>query len=119
MYEHFKDINDNVLQNSCVLTYTATGALGWYGVAIQMEDFISLTNTTPLSSVPIQFLLYVYSDGLPCNVTTAPELVPGETPPDGSCIPVPTGGTYQAGIVAYSGGVGFRSVEQYIIVQYC
>ena len=118
MYENFKDINDNVLQNSCVLTYIATGALGWYGVAIQMEDFISLTSTTPLSSVPIQFLLDVFSDGRPCNVSI-PELVPGETPPDGSCIPVSAGDTYQAGIVASSGGVGFRSVEQYIIVTHC
>ena len=94
------------------MTYNATGSTGWYGVAVQMEDFITSTSTTPLSSVPIQFLISIFADSNPCSViiTAAPSLIPGETPPHDSCIPVPSGGTYTTGIVAYSGTVGVRSV---------
>ena len=66
-----------------------------------------------MSSVPLQFLITVFSSSLTCQVTidTSPSLVPGETPPDGSCIPVPFGTTYTAAIVAYSGGSSTRWVH--------
>ena len=99
---------NHCFQNTCTLIYNATTS-GWYVAALQMEDYMTTTNnTTPLSSVPIQFLVNVFSDSIPCNSVTRPELVPGETPTDGSCIPVPAGGTYRAGLVAYSGGSGVR-----------
>ena len=78
-------------------------------MAIQVEDFISSSSTTPLSSVPIQFLISVFSSSQPCyNISIQPSLVAGETPPDRSCIPVPFGTTYTAGIVASSGGSSVR-----------
>ena len=60
------------------------------------------SSQTPLSSVPLQFLVLVFESQELCG--SRPELVPGETPPDGSCIPVELGTTYRAGIVATSGG---------------
>ena len=87
-------------QNNCKLTYNANGALGWYAVAIQVEDFISSSSTTPMSSVPVQFLVLVQQITVPPGVT-APAFV-GTTPPDGACITVES--TYSQQITARSGG---------------
>lgn len=70
-------------------------------MALQIEDFQTPSSQTPLSSVPLQFLVLVFESQGPCGSV---ELVPGETPPDGSCIPVELDTTYRAGIVATSGG---------------
>ena len=75
--------------------------MGWYAVAIQIEDFLTPSSQSPLSSVPLQFLVRVFSIAEPCGAK--PILVQGETPPDGSCIPVEFGTTYTADIVATSG----------------
>ena len=72
-------------------------------MALQIEDFLVPSSQTPLSSVPLQFLVLVFESQEPCD--SQPELVPGETPPDGSCIPVELETTYRAGIVATSGGL--------------
>ena len=87
-------------QNNCRLTYNANGATGWYAAAIQVEDFISSSSTTPLSSVPVQFLVLVQVINIPPGVTN-PTFV-GTTPADGSCITV--GSTYSQQITARSGG---------------
>lgn len=63
-----------------------------------------------MSSVPVQFLVFVFTSSQSC-IGGRPELVVGEFPPDGSCIPVPIGSTYRAGIVAFSGGSGVRFVH--------
>ena len=87
-------------QDNCRLSYFANGSLGWYAVAIQVEDFISASSTVAMSSVPVQFLVLVQNITVPSNVT-APTFV-GSTPTDGSCIPV--NGTYHQQITARSGG---------------
>lgn len=70
---------------------------GWYGVAIQIEDYDRTTNTL-LSSIPLQFLVFVpTTDASSCY--DRPQLV-GATPPDGSCYPVAYGSTWSAHIVA-------------------
>ncbi|XP_052083638.1 uncharacterized protein LOC127720910 [Mytilus californianus] len=53
-------------ESSCVLSYNATRSMGWYVVALQIEDFQESTDTTPFSSVSLQFMIFV--DGLiaPC-----------------------------------------------------
>ena len=85
----------------CALIITANSlSTGWYGVALQIEDFSSTTSTTPLSSIPLQFLVNVFSSSASC--ASRPELV-GVTPPDGSCYPVASGSTWTARIVAQSG----------------
>ena len=46
---------------SCRLVFTGT-SLGYYAATLQIEDFYTDENvTTPLSSVPVQFLIYVYN----------------------------------------------------------
>ncbi|CAF2872547.1 unnamed protein product [Rotaria sp. Silwood2] len=47
--------------SNCTITFTGTKAGVWYAVAIQVEDFIDTSSTTPMSSVPVQFLIYVQS----------------------------------------------------------
>ena len=85
----------------CTLVYTANSTnSSWYAVALQIEDFLSTTSTTPLSSIPVQFLAYVFNSTMPC--ASAPELV-DVTPPDGSCHPVAFGSTWSARIVAQAG----------------
>ena len=87
-------------QDNCRLTYEANGALGYYAVALQVEDFASAASTVAMSSVPVQFLVLVQNVTAPPGVT-APTFVEN-TPADGSCIPV--NGTYQQQITARSGG---------------
>ena len=88
-------------QSNCRLTYHANGSLGWYAVAIQVEDFITPSSTVAMSSVPVQFLVQVLEIVIPPGVT-APTFV-GTTPENGACINVAS--TYQQQITARSGGV--------------
>lgn len=48
------------LSKDCILTITGLKINDWYCAPIQVEDFINKTTTIPLSSVPVQFLIYVY-----------------------------------------------------------
>ncbi|CAF4391641.1 unnamed protein product [Rotaria sp. Silwood2] len=45
--------------SDCTITFKGRKVGVWYAVAIQVEDFISTTSTTPMSSIPVQFLIYV------------------------------------------------------------
>ena len=95
-------------KDNCRLTYNDSGyanyTLGWYAVAIQVEDFISASSTVAMSSVPLQFLVLVQNITIPPGVT-APTFV-GTTPANGACITV--GSTYQQQITARSGGDNAR-----------
>ena len=94
------------LQEECTISYNAIFDVGLFVVALQIEDFLSPSDTTPLSSVPLQFLVDVFTTGGSC--ASQPMLVAGETPPDGSCIPVAFDTTFSAGIVATPGEPGLR-----------
>ncbi len=59
--------------NNCTLVYTITSLGGYYAVAVQIEDFFTSTSTTPMSSVPIQFLFYGTS--APGGCSTAPSII--------------------------------------------
>ncbi|XP_053395508.1 uncharacterized protein LOC123523804 [Mercenaria mercenaria] len=50
-----------VNKSACTISYTAGTSTGYYVVALQIEDFANETSTTPLSSIPLQFLVYIYS----------------------------------------------------------
>ena len=89
-------------QDNCRLTYTANGSLGWYAVAIQIEDFISSSSKVAMSSVPVQFLVVVQNITIPPGIT--PPTFVGHTPADGACIAVNFRSTYQQQIIARSGG---------------
>ena len=82
---------------------------GLYAVALQIEDFATTTSTTPLSSVPLQFIVEVFTSTVSCASGTQPELV-GVTRVDGSCVGVPS--TYQERIVAKSGDSSVKLVVQ-------
>ena len=95
------------LQRKCQLKYEAIGRNGWYAVALQIEDFPSPTAPVPLSSVPVQFLVLVFSSDQPCS--QKPELV-GVTRAPGSCIAVPFNTTFHEPLIATSGGPDVRCI---------
>ncbi|CAF1471245.1 unnamed protein product, partial [Rotaria magnacalcarata] len=62
-----------------MLTITGPTAGNYYLVAAQAEDFITNTSTNPMSSVPIQVLVYVYAF---TNCTLKPLLMTDMTSAD-------------------------------------
>ena len=77
-----------------------------YAVALQIEDFMTTSSNTALSSVPLQFLVELFSSSLSC-IGINPVLV-GETIPDGACIAVPFGTTFRTSVVALVGHSSIR-----------
>lgn len=75
----------------CKITYRAVYDTGYYGVAAMIEDFAKPTDTKALSSIPLQFLVYVSKLNEPCD--ERPDFTK-ETRPKGSCIGIPPRGTY-------------------------
>ena len=80
----------------------ANYSLGWYGVAMQVEDFASHNSSKPLSSVPVQFLVYVF-ESKDATCTQATTYV-SPTPPDNACIGVPINTTYEGTIAVQTAG---------------
>ncbi|KAJ8032099.1 hypothetical protein HOLleu_25522 [Holothuria leucospilota] len=70
----------------CSFQWTPT-VEGLYVVAVQIEDYLDSSSTTPLSSVPLQYILDVRSLG-PC--TNAPSFA-SDVLPAGSCVIVSQG----------------------------
>ena len=92
------------MQKNCSLVYNGIGGrLGYYAVALQVEDFISESSTVAMSSVPVQFLVKVVK----VVPTPPPGVIPptfvGSTPSSGDCIGIAIGSTYQTQITAKSG----------------
>ena len=90
------------MQENCSLTYNGGGSLGYYAVALQVEDFTSVSSRVAMSSVPVQFLVEVVNDSTPSGMK--PPTFVGSTPSSGDCISVAIGSTYQTQITAKSGG---------------
>ena len=89
----------------CEVQHLATTNPGVYFVALQLEDFASPLDSTPLSSVPLQFVAVVGSSTLPCN--SGPRFV-GVTRLDGSCIGVPTNTAWSEPITAQAASTDTR-----------
>lgn len=68
-------ISDN---NTCVLNVSLPD-IGYYAVAIQLEDFLPGTSTR-LSSVPVQFLLLAYDTSNPSSACTQSPVINGILP---------------------------------------
>ena len=87
------------IQCQCELEYQASGQSGSYAVALQIEDFASPTSATPLSSIPVQFVVRVFTPtpNQPCS--DRPQLV-GTTPQDGSSFCVSSASSWSAAIRA-------------------
>lgn len=88
-----------IVRWQCELQYQATGLTGQYAVALQIEDFASPTDSTPLSSMPIQFIVQVFTptSNRPCS--SQPQLV-GTTPPNGSSICISSLSSWSTAITA-------------------
>ena len=72
-----------IFQSTCTLNYSYVyDTAGYYGVAIQIEDFANSFSTTPLSSIPLQFLVEVFTSSSAC--ASAPTFI-SPTPPNGGC----------------------------------
>lgn len=68
-------------QSSCSFTVNSSALssvnTGNYAVALQIEDFIDSSSTVPLSSVPLQFVIFI---------TVANPIVISSTPSNGSVL---------------------------------
>ena len=90
--------------NTCTLIVTLP-TLGYYAVAIQIEDFL-VNSTTPLSSVPVQFLLLAYDDSNPTSSCTTPPIIssiPPDLPTPGATVTVQVTVLYIAMVIARTG----------------
>ncbi|CAF4031459.1 unnamed protein product, partial [Rotaria magnacalcarata] len=79
---------------NCTVIITGTVISDWFAVTVVVEDFINSSSTTPLSSVPIQFLVDVVAPS-PC--TTPPEVYELS---EASCTPITVGQTYTSQLIA-------------------
>ncbi|XP_052280448.1 sushi, von Willebrand factor type A, EGF and pentraxin domain-containing protein 1-like [Dreissena polymorpha] len=86
-------------QTQCSITYSAY-TVGYYAVAVQIEDFRSQISTIPLSSIPLQFLVHVISC-TNCTCDSAPEFV-SPTPRSDECYAIKVGDQFQVSITARS-----------------
>ncbi|CAF1381736.1 unnamed protein product [Adineta steineri] len=91
----------NLISNNCTLVFSLAVAGQYAAAALQIEDYYSSSSTTPMSSVPLQFLFYGYA--APTGSCTTPPAIIGNRP-NRACIGTPIG----------------SNVTEYIIVQvYC
>ena len=98
----------------CEIQYTGSYlSTGDYAVALQVEDFMSSTDTTPLSSVPVQFVVRVRA--FPSSACSSkPELV-GDTPLNGSYFEVPFNTSWNTTIVArVASGSTVTSITEFV-----
>jgi hypothetical protein len=92
--------------NTCTLIVTLP-SIGYYAVAIQIEDFIENT-TTVLSSIPVQFLILTYDASNPSSACTQPPVItsiPPDFPSPGSTVVIQVTVLYTAMVIAQTGCV--------------
>ncbi|XP_062522671.1 uncharacterized protein LOC134197375 [Corticium candelabrum] len=86
----------NVVEKPCSMNYTANST-NWFAVALIIEDFTSSSSTTPLSKVPLQFLIHV-RDGTGEACSNALTFSESTMKKEQACIPVPPSGTFNTSI---------------------
>ncbi|CAF1402141.1 unnamed protein product [Adineta ricciae] len=74
--------------SNCTLSFTLPTANLYYACALQIEDYYSSSSTSPMSSVPIQFLFYGYTASAGA-CSERPSII-GDRP-NRACIGVPIG----------------------------
>ena len=90
--------------NTCTLIVNLTN-IGYYAVAIQLEDFLP-GSTTLLSSVPLQFLLLTYDTSNPtssCALAPVIVSIPPDLPSAGDTVTVQVTVLYTAMVIAQTG----------------
>ncbi|UJR14593.1 hypothetical protein I4U23_001588 [Adineta vaga] len=86
-----------LIQTNCTIVFTLTQPGYYSAVALQIEDYYDSLATTPMSSIPLQFLFYGYS--APSGCSTPPAIIGNR--PNRACIGTPIG----------------SNVTEYVIVQ--
>ena len=89
---------------TCTLMVKLT-SIGYYAVAIQIEDFLK-NSTTPLSSIPLQFLLFGYDASNPTSTCTSIPIItsiPPDFPSPGDTIVTQVTVLYTAMVIARTG----------------
>ncbi len=84
---------------SCSMTYSANQGVGYRAAALMIEDFAP-GSQTPLSSVALQFLVFVFSAVRPCS--EIPRFIP-PTIAHGACVAIAPGDTFHSRLVVDSG----------------
>ncbi|CAF0912723.1 unnamed protein product [Didymodactylos carnosus] len=87
--------NGTTIFPNCTLAITGVKSNDWYAVAIQVEDFWNSTTTTAFSSVPIQFLIHVYTSP---SCTVRPPLIGAVL--SNACIGIQVGQPFTMELVA-------------------
>ena len=82
-------------------------------MALQVEDFASLTDTTPLSSIPVQFVIQVFTPTSNQQCSSQPQLV-GTTPPDGSSICISSLSSWSTAITARLPSAGNNNITDIV-----
>ena len=93
--------------HTCTIRYEASRGARLWAAAIMIEDFIP-GSTQPLSSVALQFLVFVVPSTESCS--RSPEFIQ-PTLGQGSCIAIPPGAMFETQIIAVSGGFGVSITE--------
>jgi len=60
-----------LIEDNCTIVFTLTVAGSYAAVALQIEDYYNNASTIPMSSVPLQFLLYGYAAPSGCSIPPA------------------------------------------------
>ncbi|CAF4236415.1 unnamed protein product, partial [Rotaria sordida] len=93
--------------NNCTLVFTLTQAAVYAAVALQIEDYYNNASTTPMSSVPLQFLFYGYA--VPSGCSTPPSIIGNR--PNRACIGTPIGSTVSEYVIAQIGCSGKTIID--------
>ncbi|CAF4030879.1 unnamed protein product [Adineta steineri] len=84
-----------VIYPNCTIVITGQHIDDWFAVTIMVEDFINSTSITPLSSVPVQFLVHVVAAA---SCTTPPEII--GIPEEQSCTALTVGQNFTSQLIA-------------------
>ncbi|CAF1357152.1 unnamed protein product [Rotaria sordida] len=86
---------NTVIYPNCTIIIIGQTVGEWFAITLMVEDFINSSSTTPLSSVPVQFLVQVVNSPA---CTIPPEIV--GIPVEEACIPVKVGQTFNSQLIA-------------------
>lgn len=86
-------------EQACTIPYTVNGTAGYYAVALHIEDFLFPTDTVPLSSVPLEFLILVSQ---PMSNCTNKSTIVNPVMHNNDCVDILVNSIYNESIVARS-----------------
>ena len=83
--------------STCIISYIANQGTGYKAVALAIEDFMTPSSSTPLSTVNLQFLVNVFSSSQSC--AASPVFI-SPTLGQGVCVAIAPGDTFMTRVVA-------------------